>query len=79
MKELNAEAYVSCLTLIFASGSSVIAINLGQDLSGGRSLSDCFITSKERRHGMSDINTVLQVHSESSEVFSLFYPWSDVT
>lgn len=24
MKELNAEAYVSCLTLIFASGSSVI-------------------------------------------------------
>lgn len=79
MKELNAEAYVSCLTLISASGSSFIAINLGQDLMGGCSLSgracsdwDCLLALKERWHGMSDIRTMLQVHNESSKMFSLF-------
>lgn len=83
MKELNAEAYVSCLTLISASGSSFIAINLGQDLMGGCSLSgracsdwDCLLALKERWHGMSDIRTMLQVHNESSKMFSLHF-WSD--
>ncbi len=59
MKELNAEAYVSCLTLISASGSSFIAINLGQELMGGCSLCnracsdwDCLLASTERWHGM---------------------------
>lgn len=34
MEELNAEVYVSCLTLISASGRSSTAINLGGELMG---------------------------------------------
>lgn len=35
MKELNVQAYVSCLTLICASGSSFMAIHPGQEPVGG--------------------------------------------
>lgn len=64
MKELNAEAYVSCLTLISASGSSFIAIHLGQELMGGcsfweRACSDWdrLLALTECWHSMSDIYT----------------------
>lgn len=86
MKELNTEAYVSCLTLISASGNSSTAINLGQELMGGSSLCeqacsdrDCLLALTERWLGKSDVTTQSwhKIHNESSVFLFKFSNWSD--